>query len=66
MDRRKFLESAGRWGIIGLLALITGIFIKRNTLSLDPDCDPRFCQDCGKSKKCDQFSEVSYQLSEKE
>ena len=57
MNRRSFFETAGRWGIIGLLALLTGIFIKRNSINIDPECDPKFCDSGSKRNSCDKIED---------
>ncbi|MEA1876022.1 MAG: hypothetical protein U9N86_04090 [Bacteroidota bacterium] len=54
MDRKAFFETAGRWGMLGLMALLVGIFIKRKALSLDPECDPKFCDSCSKRNSCEK------------
>lgn len=64
MDRKVFFETAGRWGMLGLMALLVGIFIKRNALSLDPECDPKFCDSCSKRNSCEKLSDNSFQFSE--
>ncbi|MBT3243794.1 MAG: hypothetical protein HN352_11610 [Bacteroidetes bacterium] len=54
MDRKEFILKTGRWVSVGMLALLLGIFIKRKAIKLDPDCDPKFCQECGKRDHCDK------------
>ncbi len=52
MDRRKFIESTGRWGLITLLALIAGILIRRNAISLNTQNNSEFCASCSKKSSC--------------
>ncbi len=52
MDRRKFIESTGRWGLITLLALIAGILIRRNAISLNTQNNSEFCTSCSKKSSC--------------
>ena len=52
MDRRKFIESAGRWGIIGVFAVIISILVRRNAITLSNEKDLKFCSKCSKRSTC--------------
>jgi hypothetical protein len=52
MDRRKFMESATRWGIIGILVGIISILVHKNAITLSIEKDPKFCDKCSKRSTC--------------
>lgn len=53
MNRKIFIEKAGRGILLGALAIVSGILVSRRQVSLDTKCSASFqCQNCGKLSKC--------------
>jgi len=53
MNRRNFLDKAGRGILLGGLATVSGILIARRQVSRETKCSANFqCRNCGKLSGC--------------
>lgn len=54
MDRREFAVKVARGGLLGALAVMSGILISRNQVRLENDCSGgSHCRNCRKLNSCD-------------
>lgn len=53
MDRKEFIQNIFRFSILGLMAVIVGIFISRDKIRAGSECPVSYaCRSCGKLNKC--------------
>ena len=53
MNRRNFIDQAGRGILLGGLAVVSGVLIARRQVSRDTRCSANFqCRNCGKLSNC--------------
>jgi len=53
MNRKAFINTVARGGILALMALIAGIFYSRRQLSLERECGLNLqCRNCSKLSSC--------------
>jgi hypothetical protein len=61
MNRRNFIDKAGRGLLLGGLAVVSGVLIARRQVSRDTQCSvDSQCKNCGKLSKC-QLPEAEIQ-----
>jgi len=53
MNRRNFIDRAGRGVLLGGLAIVTGVLVARKQVARETQCSADFqCQSCSKLSKC--------------
>lgn len=53
MNRKSFLSALVRGGILGSMALLTGVLFSRKQLTLEKECGLSVqCRNCSKLKNC--------------
>jgi len=53
MNRKSFLNTLARGGILALMALIAGVFYSRRQVSLERDCGLDLqCRNCSRLNDC--------------
>jgi hypothetical protein len=53
MDRRKFIDTFSRGGLLASLAVVAGILISRRQVSFTETCQTDFqCRNCQKLSNC--------------
>lgn len=52
MDRRKFLESILRYGLLAALLLVSGFLVRKHAKDPDPCQVNPFCRNCGQLADC--------------
>ena len=53
MNRRNFIDRAGRGVLLGGLAIVTGVLVARRQVSGDRQCTAEFqCKNCNKLANC--------------
>ncbi|MCK4747911.1 MAG: hypothetical protein KAT15_12765 [Bacteroidales bacterium] len=54
MDRKDFLKRVARVGLLGSLAVISGLLFSRRQVNFKADCTGDFqCRNCNKLKGCE-------------
>ena len=54
MNRREYISSVVRGGMVGALGVLSGVLVYRRQVALDPGCTNSFqCRSCMKIKKCE-------------
>ncbi len=53
MDRREYISKFARGGLLGALAVATGILISRKQVALNDNCSEGFrCRNCRELNSC--------------
>ena len=53
MNRRNFIDKAGRGILLGGLVIVSGILVSRKQVVRENQCSANFqCKSCGKISKC--------------
>jgi hypothetical protein len=54
MNRKAFINTLVRGGILGTMALLAGVLISRKQISLEKECGLNLqCRNCSKVKACE-------------
>lgn len=53
MNRKEFLHKVYRYGIIGILGVLTGFLLLKRKVTIAGECTENFaCKNCNKYSKC--------------
>jgi hypothetical protein len=53
MSRKEFFSAFARISILSLMAVMVGVFVFRDKISVQPSCTiNKYCKDCGKLSDC--------------
>jgi hypothetical protein len=54
MNRKNFIQEAGRWTILGIIAGLVALIVGKRELTLGASCpEGEFCKGCSKFGSCD-------------
>lgn len=45
MDRKRFIQTSGRWGILAIMGVVVGLLVKNNSINAKPTPAQK-CQGC--------------------
>ena len=66
MDRREYIGKFARGGLLGALAVTTGILVFRKQVALKDDCPEGFqCRNCRKLNRCELPEAINERAHEK-
>jgi hypothetical protein len=66
MDRREYIGKFARGGLLGLLAVATGILVSRKQVALKDDCSGGFrCRNCRELNSCQLPEAVNERVNAK-
>lgn len=65
MDRKEFLQRAGRWSLFGGLAAIATVMVTKRTVTADKCAVNELCKSCNEYSFCSKDQALKQRVNER-